>query len=113
MSLKTKKIGNVIVIYLGGRLDVHFSADIEKGINQIIKDEPDCHLLLNLDEVEYMSSSGLRIFVSTMRILKDNRKKLKLCNINSAVKKIFEVVELMEMFDIYESEESAIEAFAE
>ena len=113
MSLKTKKIGNVIVIYLGGRLDVHFSADIEKGINQIIKDEPDCHLLLNLDEVEYMSSSGLRIFVSTMRILKDKKKKLKLCNINTAVKKIFEVVELMEMFDIYESEESAIEAFAE
>ena len=113
MSLKTKKIGNVIVIYLGGRLDVHFSADIEKGINQIIKDEPDCHLLLNLDEVEYMSSSGLRIFVSTMRILKKKKKKLKLCNINTAVKKIFEVVELMEMFDIYESEESAIEAFAE
>ena len=113
MELKTRKEGNVIVIYLTGRLDVHLSADVELGINKIIKDEPECHLLLNLDDVEYMSSSGLRIFVSTMRILKDNKKKLKLCNINSAVKKIFEVVELMEMFDIYESEQSALEAFGD
>jgi anti-anti-sigma factor len=111
MELKTAKSNNVIIIYLNGRLDVHLSADVEKGINKIIKEEPQSHLLLNLEDVEYMSSSGLRIFVSTMRILKDNKRMLKLCNINSAVKKIFEVVELMEMFDIYNNEEDALAAF--
>ena len=30
MDLKTKKAGNVIVVYLYGRLDVHLSADIER-----------------------------------------------------------------------------------
>ena len=111
MDLKTKKVGNVIVVYLYGRLDVHLSADIEREINKIIKDEPAAHLLLNLQDVEYMSSSGLRIFVSTMRILKETNRKLKLCNINSAVKKIFEVVELMDMFDIHESEGEALDSF--
>jgi anti-anti-sigma factor len=111
MDLKTKKEGNVIVVYLFGRLDVHLSADIEREINRIIKEEPSANLLLNLQDVEYMSSSGLRIFVSTMRILKENNRKLKLCNINSAVKKIFEVVELMDMFDIHESEAEALESF--
>ncbi len=112
MELKTKKINNIVIINLSGRLDVHLSSDIEKGINEIIKSDPESHLLLNLEEVEYMSSSGLRIFVSTMRLLKDNDRKLKLCNINSAVKKIFEVVELMDMFDIYESEEDAVKSYA-
>lgn len=111
MELNTKKVGNVIVIYLAGRLDVHLSADIEKEINAIIQNEPDTHLLLNLSDVEYMSSSGLRIFVSTMRILKDLKRQLKLCNMNSAVKKIFEVVELMDMFDIYDTEEEALKSF--
>jgi anti-anti-sigma factor len=111
MDLKIKKDGNVIVVYLFGRLDVHLSADIEREINRIIKEEPSANLLLNLQDVEYMSSSGLRIFVSTMRILKENNRKLKLCNINSAVKKIFEVVELMDMFDIHESEAEALESF--
>ena len=45
-------------------------------------------MLLNLKDVEYMSSSGLRIFVSTMRILKESQKLLKLSNMNSSVKKI-------------------------
>ena len=111
MDLQTKRVGDVIVIYLKGRLDVHLSADIEKEINRIIKDEPQVHLLLNLAEVEYMSSSGLRIFVSTMRILKESQRKLKLCNMNNAVKKIFEVVELMDMFEIYDSEEEALKSF--
>ncbi|MFW6365234.1 MAG: STAS domain-containing protein [Spirochaetota bacterium] len=111
MDLKLRREGNVIIIYLSGRLDVHLSSDVEKEINKIIKENPDVHLLLDLSDVEYMSSSGLRIFVSTMRILRDNRKKLKLSNINSAVKKIFEVVELMDMFDIYDSEKEALESF--
>jgi len=111
MVLKTKKADNVVVIYLEGKLDVHVSAEIEKELNKIINQEPECHLLLNLGQVEYMSSSGLRIFVSTMRILKETSRKLKLCNMNNAVKKIFEVVELMDMFDIYEDEGSALRAF--
>ncbi len=111
MDLKTKKVDNVIVIYLAGRLDVHLSAEIEKEINSIIQNEPDSHLLMNLKDVEYMSSSGLRIFVSTMRILKESKRKLKLCNMNNAVKKIFEVVELMDMFDIFETEEEALKTF--
>jgi len=111
MDLNIKKVDNVAVIYLAGRLDVHLSADIEKEINNIIQNDSECHLLLNLKDVEYMSSSGLRIFVSTMRILKESKRKLKLCNMNNAVKKIFEVVELMDMFDIFDSEDEALQSF--
>jgi anti-sigma B factor antagonist len=73
--------------------------------------EKDCHIILNLHDVEYMSSSGLRIFVSTMRLLKEKNRLLKLCALNNAVKKIFEVVELMDMFDIYETSEEALASF--
>ncbi|MBN1496639.1 MAG: STAS domain-containing protein [Spirochaetes bacterium] len=111
MNLNLKRVGNVVVVYLAGRLDVHLSAEIEKEINKIIQNETDTHLLMNLSDVEYMSSSGLRIFVSTMRILKEQKRQLKLCNMNNAVKKIFEVVELMDMFDIYDSEEEALKSF--
>ena len=111
MNLNIKRVDKVVVVYLPGRLDVHLSAEIEKEINKIIQNEPDMHLLMNLQNVEYMSSSGLRIFVSTMRILKEQKRMLKLCNMNNAVKKIFEVVELMDMFDIYDSEEEALKSF--
>jgi len=108
MDFNTKKIDDNIVIYLAGRLDVHLSADIEKEINELIKSEAKSNFILNLKDVEYMSSSGLRIFVSTMRILKESKRKLALSNMNNAVKKIFEVVELTDMFDIFDTEDEAI-----
>lgn len=111
MALEHKKQGDVIVVYLRGRLDVHLSADVENELNSLMVRENDSHILLNLREVEYMSSSGLRIFVSTMRILKDKDRHLKLCSMNNAVKKIFEVVELMDMFEIYDDEGAALESF--
>jgi len=109
--LKTKEVGDNIVIYLKGRLDVHLSTEIEKETNDIINDNPNSSLVMNLEDVEYMSSSGLRVLVASMRILKSKDQNLKLCHLNPAVKKVFEVVELMDMFDIYDTEKQALDSF--
>lgn len=110
MSLAVKESGKYMCVYLTGRIDVHLASDIESELNELIEKHPDKHVVLNLEEVEYMSSSGLRVFVSLMRNLKETSRELKLCNLSIAVRKIFEVVELMDMFDIYESEEEALAA---
>ncbi|MBL8034306.1 MAG: STAS domain-containing protein [Leptospiraceae bacterium] len=106
--LRTKEVGNYIVAYLKGRLDVHISGEIEKDLMVLSEKNPDSDFVLNLEGIEYMSSSGLRVLVALMRHLKSKGRKMKLCNMNVAVKKIFEVVELMDMFDIYPSEEDAL-----
>ena len=106
--IKHKESGDFVVAYLKGRIDVHLSTEIEKEINDLIAKFSDKSLIINLEDVEYMSSSGLRVLVASMRILKSNNKKLRLCNLNTAVKKVFEVVELMDMFDIYSSEKEAL-----
>ena len=108
--IKHKESGDFVVAYLKGRIDVHLSTEIEKEINAIIAKFSDKSLIINLEDVEYMSSSGLRVLVASMRILKSNNKNLRLCNLNTAVKKVFEVVELMDMFDIYSSEKEALTA---
>lgn len=110
MKLKTNKAENNLIIYLSGRIDVHLASEIEEDINKLIKDITEKNVILNLQEVEYMSSSGLRVFVSLMRNLKENDCRLKLSNLSTAVYKIFEVVELMDMFDIYSTEKEALAA---
>lgn len=108
--IKHKESEDFVVAYLKGRIDVHLSTEIEKEINAIIAKFSDKSLIINLEDVEYMSSSGLRVLVASMRVLKSNNKNLRLCNLNTAVKKVFEVVELMDMFDIYSSEKEALTA---
>ncbi len=110
MELKTREMNQCVVIYLSGRMDVHLASDVETQLNEIIKQSDKSSVILNLEDVEYMSSSGLRVFVSLMRVLKEKKRSLKLCNLSVAVRKVFEVVELMDMFDIYSSEEEAIAA---
>ncbi|MDY6935902.1 MAG: STAS domain-containing protein [Spirochaetota bacterium] len=111
MELKMKRVGNVLVIYLSGRLDIHLSVNVEEEINRIIDEEQNSHLLLNLSNVEYMSSSGIRILVSTMRKLQANMRKMKICNMNNDVKKIFDIVELIDIFEIFDTETEALESF--
>lgn len=108
MELNFKKTDNIVVIYLKGRLDVHYSADIEQELERLIPLYPQSHFLINMKDVEYISSAGLRIIVMAMKSLKEHDRKLVLCCINEAVRKVFEVVQLIDMFSIYSSEDKAL-----
>lgn len=113
MSINIRKTGDssdITIVDLKGRLDVHFASEVEEQLNKMIE-EGNLLVLVNLKEVEYLSSSGLRIFIATMRKLKENNGKLKLMNMSDAVKKIFKVVELIDMFEIYDSELQAVSSF--
>ena len=109
MELNFKKTDNIVSIYLKGRLDVHYSADIEQELERLIPLYPNSHFLINMKDVEYISSSGLRIIVMTMKLLKAQERKLVLCCISESVRKVFEVVQVIDMFDIYASEYKGIE----
>ena len=107
MEFNFKKNGNTIIVYLKGRLDVHHCADIEQEISKLLSYEMSSHLLFNMKDVEYISSSGLRIIVSTMKRLNEENRNMAICNINNSVKKIFEIVQLTDMFNIFSSEDDA------
>jgi anti-anti-sigma factor len=67
-------------------------------------------MIINLGQVSYISSSGIRIFVGMVRELGRQGRKLKLCNITPPVKKVFDVVELLDLFEVYNSEEEAVKS---
>jgi anti-sigma B factor antagonist len=113
MQLQTKIPPNnpdVTIIYLSGRLDVHYSIEIEEEINRMIE-QGRLKLVINLQGVEYLSSSGLRIFIATARQLKSKNGGLKLVRMSESVRKVFMVVELLDMFEIFDSDEEAIATF--
>ena len=108
--LNTKKVGERMVVYLEGRMDVSVANEVEEELARIIDSENQKHLVLNMDRVEYMSSSGFRACIATLRKLNAREGTLKLSNIKPSVKRIFDVIELTSLFDIYETEEEALGA---
>jgi anti-sigma B factor antagonist len=107
MEIKIEKKSKWLVFYLSGRLDVMLSQDLENQVNEQIE-KGENFILYNLKKVEYMSSSGLRVFISTMRKLKEKNGEIRLCHVNESVSKILKIVDLEGMFNIFESEDDAI-----
>ncbi len=109
MEFNFKKAGNTVIVYLKGRLDVNYSAEIEKEMGKLIAFESGSHFLINMKDVQYVSSSGLRIFVLFVKALKEDGRKFVLCNINNTIKKVFEVIQITDMFHIFNSEDEAMQ----
>jgi len=99
-----------VTAYPVGRLDIGDAHLLDRELFQILGERPRKDLILNLEAVEYISSSGLSTFVSISRSLEGSKRSLRLCRVSARVKQIIEVVGMAEHFHIYESEDEAIAA---
>ncbi len=107
MDIRIERMGKHVLVRLAGRLDITQSDEVETALAKEIQNgEGD--MIVNLGQISYISSSGIRIFVGMVRELGRQSRKLKLCNITPPVKKVFDVVELMDLFEVYNSEEEAV-----
>ena len=102
--------GNAKVIKLEGKLDVNLSISIETELEQLVE-SGSTKLILELSGVEYLSSSGIRVFISIMRKIKSKEGKLVLACVPDIIKKILKTVELEDLFEVYESVDDALAAF--
>ena len=83
------KHGKELVVELKGRLDTNTSPELEKRLKEEKIDED--LVILDFKELEYISSAGLRILLSTKKALDAEGKKFEIHNINEIVKEVFKV----------------------
>ncbi|MDH3651321.1 MAG: STAS domain-containing protein, partial [Saprospiraceae bacterium] len=93
-----------------GDLNANTCGDAETRLNQLILGG-NTKLIVNLDNLNYISSAGLRVFLITNKLIKKNEGALRLCCLNDTVKEVFEISGFQMIFDIFRSEEEALENF--
>jgi len=108
MEFNYKDTGTAIIIYVHGTLDIQRSTKIDSGLEQLISSDPGRDYIFNLKDMEYSSSAGHGIFINILGILKKSGRKLAFCNLNEQVRRVFEIVQLDELFAIFDSEEEAL-----
>lgn len=79
-------------------------ADFGNQILEYAKDKPDLHLLLNFENVAYMSSAGLTELLRIREFLEDSGGSVRLCNVTRDIYKVFRVTNLDGMFSLHEDE---------
>ena len=68
MSMEARRVQDVLIINISGRLDTLSARDAQDSILNFVRDE-DRRVLLNLEKLVYLSSAGLRVIVLTAKSL--------------------------------------------
>lgn len=107
MTIQSRQVKDRVVLQVVGRMDAEnapvFESQCEswisKGINQLVVD---------VGELAYVSSMGLRSFMVIGKRLQDKGGKLRICCQTGLVKQVFEITRLNSIFPPHESVEAAL-----
>ena len=110
MEIIEKKIGSITIIALGGRLDAYASSDVEQKLNALV-DADEVRLVVNLERLDYISSSGLRVLLTSLKKVRKREGDIKLACMKPLIKEVFDVAGFSQLFSIYDLEDVAVQAF--
>ena len=97
MTIEIKKNSDEIVLEITGRLDTITAPAFDKTINENLGEIKS--LILDFKNLEYISSAGLRVLLSTQKKLQQNGT-MKLKNVREEVMEVFEITGFVDILTI-------------
>ena len=109
MDYHFETVGNVLKISLEGRLVAACSEEFKDAMFERLKDQK--NILFDLSKMSHIDSSGLGALVSILQWVNTNGGAIKLAQIQSRPKIVFDITKVYRVFDIYETVEEALASF--
>lgn len=108
MKIQTRKNDpNIERIDLEGDLDFHSSPDLRSELTKAV-DRQAAKILIDLQKVDYIDSSGLATFVELFQKIRRYGGKLVLFNLSPSVRSVFEIAKLDSIFQLAANEREAL-----
>jgi anti-anti-sigma factor len=99
MTIEIKEQNGGLTALMDGRLDTPASVQAAKDM-QPLMDNADKEITLDCTKLEYISSSGLRLFLSLRKETSAKGGKVIIENINDEIKKVFMMTGFYNLFEI-------------
>jgi anti-anti-sigma factor len=99
MNTKVKKTENYTLMDIEGRLDTVTAAAFEASVLEVLEKEARL-LILRCSDLEYISSSGLRVFLLAQKKMMAAGGKLQLCCLRPNIFEVFEISGFTGIFQI-------------
>lgn len=107
LSIERTQVSDQVVLIVSGRMDAENAPQFQEKCNDCLA-EGHISVVADLGGLTYVSSMGLRSFLSVAKTLQSKGGTLRLCCLKGLVKQVFEITGLMQAFSVYESVESAV-----
>jgi len=109
MNLTSEVKQDHLVITVEGRLDTTQSDGFEKQVMDVLKDNHK-KVVLDCKGLNYISSSGLRVFLILQKKMAAAGGALKICNLQPSIKEIFDMSGFSMIFSLYDDLDAALQA---
>ena len=110
LDIEHEEKGDVTVVYFFGKLDTGTSPEAEKYVNQLL-DEGTNNIVMNLEELDFISSTGLRVILATGKKLMASGGKETICSPNITVNDVLKMSGFNRMFGVFDTEEEALASY--
>ena len=109
LSLSTRTEGDRTVVVVGGEIDVYTAPKLRERIIELV-DEGQYHLVVDLEKVEFLDSTGLGVLVGGLKRVRGHDGSLQLVCTQERLLKIFRITGLSKVFAIHGSQSEALVA---
>jgi anti-sigma B factor antagonist len=107
------QVGDVTILNLSGRVTLGENCNaLRIAIRRLLGDGK-MKILLNMDHVGHVDSSGLGEIVSGLGTVKREGGSLKLLNLTKQIQDLLVLTKLLTVFDNFENEHDAVNSFNE
>lgn len=97
LEVKIREEGPETVIELGGRLDTNSSPEFEKALEPVLTGNA-LKVKMDCSRLQYISSSGLRLFLMLQKKMAAKKGSLRLCGLSPAIREVFNVTGFSAIF---------------
>ena len=97
MEIRRSKNGDALTVALKGRLDTMTAPELEEELKTVLPDAG--QLTLDLEDLEYVSSAGLRVLLSAHKAMR-SRGGMRIVHANDIIREIFEVTGFIDILNV-------------
>lgn len=107
MEIHQREEGGVTVFVLKGRVDSEGAVDLDLALQSAVS-EGKYKMVLDMGEVRYLNSAGLRSLADVLTTNRENGGDLRLAAVNPKIKRVFQIIGFDKFFAMYETYKDAM-----
>ncbi|MCU9595397.1 anti-sigma F factor antagonist [Caldibacillus thermolactis] len=99
----------ILIVRLSGELDHHTADDVREQVSTAIEKNKIRYVLMNLEDLHFMDSSGLGVILGRYKQLKQVDGEMIVCSVSPAVERLFKMSGLFKIIRFVQSENEALQ----
>lgn len=109
LTINLEKKGSILCVRINGELDHHTSEILRKDVDEQIQTGKYKHLLLNLEHLTFMDSSGLGVILGRYKQITNIGGEMVVCSITPPIKRLLDMSGLFKIIRLVDNEGLALE----